>query len=53
MIHKTDARYFTKQRKWARGWASDEEIVVIIRREVWWLFGVIPMYCRDTLLESL
>jgi hypothetical protein len=52
MIRKTDKYLKRRARVWARGYAIDGEVVEIFQRETWWLFWIIPIYSRDTVIDK-
>lgn len=49
MVRKTVRIFKRLTKSWDEGGESHIEKVV---RETWWLFGVIPLYSRDTVQTS-
>ena len=51
MIRKTDKRFKRRSKVWARGYATEETCVDVVRRETWWL-AFIPLYVRETIIGN-
>ena len=52
MIRKTDQHLRRKAFVWVRGHVSRGEVVETFRREIWWLFSIVPIYIRETVTDS-
>lgn len=47
MIRKTERRFKRQRREWERGYVSSLNHIEHVKRETWWLLGLIPLYTRD------
>ena len=52
MIRKTDKYFKRRDQVWALGMPTDVSVTEYVRRETWWLLGVIPLYSRDTVIDN-
>lgn len=53
MIKKTDKFLKRRARVWERRSAIDDMVPEYVRRETWWLFWLIPLYQRDTVIDKV
>jgi len=52
MIRKTDKFQKRFVTIWSRGVADRGNTAEIFRRETWWLFWVIPLYSKETIIDK-
>ena len=52
MIRKTDKFLKRRVRVYEVGFGIDNKVTEIFRRETWWLFWLIPLYSRDTVVDK-
>lgn len=52
MIRKTDLYIKRTARVWERGYTTNETVHELVRRETWWLLGLLPLYSRDTVVSK-
>lgn len=52
MIQKTVRQFRRRSRTWARGYATSEEHIERVKRETWWLLGVVPLYSREWIIAD-
>lgn len=52
MIRKSDQYFKRTARIWARGHVFDEKTHEYVRREMWWLFFILPIYIRETIVDK-
>jgi len=52
VIRKTDKFLKRKARVWGRDYLDNIKVPEIVRRETWWLFWIIPIYSRDTVVDK-